>query len=81
MQSTDSVQALSNYQWHFFFFSQNWNKILQFVWKHKRPQIAKAIFKKKNVEDGGGIGRVISFSSTNSLKDQQNGEQSLQNNF
>ena len=33
------------------------------------------------LEDGGGIGRVITFSSTNSLKEQQNGEQSLQNNF
>ena len=32
-------------------------------------------------QDGGGIGRVIPFSSTNSLKEQQNGEQSLQNNF
>ena len=30
---------------------------------------------------GGGIGRLISFSSTNSLKEQQNGEQSTQNNF
>ena len=32
-------------------------------------------------QDGGGTGRVITFSSTNSLKEQQNGEQSLQNNF
>ena len=32
-------------------------------------------------QDGGGIGWVITFSSTNSLKEQQNGEQSLQNNF
>ena len=32
-------------------------------------------------QDGGGIGRVITFSSTNSLKEQQNGEQSLQKNF
>ena len=32
-------------------------------------------------EDGGGVGRVITFSSTNSLKEQQNGEQSLQDNF
>ena len=37
--------------------------------------------KKLLLEDGGGIGRVITFSSTNSLKEQQNGEQSLQNNF
>ena len=32
-------------------------------------------------QDGGGIGRVITVSSTNSLKEQQNSEQSLQNNF
>ena len=32
-------------------------------------------------QDGGGIGRVITVSSTNSLKEQQNGKQSLQNNF
>ena len=43
-------------------------------------------FHKKNAEggrsqDGGGIGRVITFSSTNSLKEQQNGEQSLQISF
>ena len=32
-------------------------------------------------QDGGGVGRVITVSSTNSLKEQQNGKQSLQNNF
>ena len=32
-------------------------------------------------QGGGGIGQVITFSSTNSLKKQQNVEQSLQNNF
>ena len=50
-QSTDSMQSLSNYQWHF---SQNYNKIfLQSVWKHKRSQRAKGILRKEN--GAGGI--------------------------
>ena len=32
-------------------------------------------------QDGGGIGWGDRFLSTNSSKEQQNGEQSLQNNF
>ena len=54
-QSTDSVQSLSNYQWHF---HRIRTKILQFVWRHKGPQITKAILRKKT---GAGEIRLPDF--------------------
>ena len=45
-QSTESMQSLLNYQWHF---SQiRMKKFLQFVWKHKRLWISKAILNCQN---------------------------------
>ena len=49
MQSLDSMQSLSNNKWHFSQLEQN---ISQFIWKHIRPQIDKAILRKKNVAGG-----------------------------
>ena len=44
------MQSISNYKLHFF--TELEQKISQLIWKHKRPWLAKAVFRKKNGTGG-----------------------------
>ena len=37
------------------FFAELEQKISQFIWKHKRPRIAKAVLRKKNGAEGSNL--------------------------
>ena len=50
------------YQITMAFFTELEQKISQFIWKHKRPQIAKAVLRKKS--GAGGINLLTSDYTT-----------------
>ena len=56
------MQSLSNYQ--LIFFIELEQQISQFVWKHERSRIVKAILRKKNVAGGSNLPDLKYYKAT-----------------